>query len=219
MKKTVTFYINDEPLSPTATEQRQATIKYDGPRYLYLEYCTDEECVMAPVHWSEEPELEVAEERRTIDDCRVILELDAQDTVFPIAVMLNTTYKMTIDNYTETLPDGEVYTFEYPEDPDLDSIYDIKNMRFNPETKDYDEWLYDVNDVTDEEFLESIDGALQSVNDDIDEGEFTEEEMVAVNAYKAELNQLKIDYVTGIYGPVPHWKLGFPSLDLGSKIY
>lgn len=214
MRKQVTFYINDEPLVATATEKRQATIAYEGPRYLYVEYCTDECHVTAPVHWSDEPELEVAEERRTIDDCRVIIELDAEDSIFPICAFMPTLYKLSIPNYTETLLDGSTYTYEYSDDPSLDDIYDLKNMKFDPEAKDFAEWLYDINEISDDEFIESIDAALTSVQDDIDEGAFDPEDMTKVNAYIAELNALKESYD----GSIKHWKLQFPHLELNPPI-
>lgn len=214
MRKQVTFYINDEPLVATATEKRQATITYDGPRYLYVEYCSDECCVMAPVHQSEEPELEVAEERRTIDECRSIIEIDARDNVFTVCAFMPTMYKLSIPDYTETLPDGTEYTYEYNDDPTLDDIYDMKNMKFDPETKDFKEWLYDINDISDEEFIQSIDDAIASANDDINDGFVDESDLPKMAAHITELEQLKEDYTTGIYGPVPHWKLGFPTIDL-----
>ena len=218
MRKQVTFYINDEPLLATATEQRQATLTWDGPRYLYVEYCSDEECVMAPVHWSEEPEPEEAEERRTMDECRQIIELDVHENLFAMCVFMPTDYRMTVPDYTETLPDGTVYSFEYPDDPNLDDVYDIKNMKFDPTTKDFKEWLYDVNDISDEEFVESIDGALVSIQDDIDDGFIDESDMTTVNEYIAKLNELKESYTTGVYGPVQHWKIDFPTLDLNPPL-
>jgi hypothetical protein len=216
MRKQVTFYINDEPLVATATEKRQATITYDGPRYLYVEYCKDECCVMAPVHWSDEPEPEAAEERRTMDECRVILELDAQDSIFPICVFMPASYRLSIPDYTETLPDGTEYTFEYPDDPNLDDIYDLKNMKFDPETKDFKEWLYDINDVTDDDFIDSIDAAINTANEDVDGGFVDESDIPKINAFIAELEELKESYTTGVYGPVQHWKIAFPVLELDS---
>jgi hypothetical protein len=216
MRKKVTFYINDEPLVATATEQRQATITYEGPRYLYVEYCSDECHVMAPVHWSDEPEPEVAEERRTIDDCRSIIELDAQDSIFPICVFMPTLYKLSIPDYTEELPDGNTFAYEYPPEPTLDDIYDLKNMEFDPETKDFKEWLYDINDISDDEYVQSIDDAIASANDDINDGFVDESDLPKMTAFIAELEQLKEDYTTGIYGPVQHWKIDFPTVDLNA---
>lgn len=214
MRKQVTFYINDEPLVATATEQRQATITYEGPRYLYVEYCSEEQTVTAPVHMSDEPEMEAAEERRTQLDCRSIIEIDAQnDGIFTHCVYMPTMYRLSIPDYTETLPNGDEYTYEYPDDPSLDDIYDLKNMTFDPETKDFI-WIYDVNDITEEEFIESIDDALSSINDDIDEGIFDADDMVKVNEYKAALTEFKESYD----GSIKHWKLEFPVLELNPPV-
>ena len=164
---------------------------------------------MAPVHWSDEPEPEAAEERRTIDECRVIVELDAQDSIFPHCVFMPTMSKVSIPDYTETLPNGDEYTYEYSDDPTLDDIYDIKNMTFDLETKNF-EWVYDINDIDDEEFIQSINDAIESVQDDIDDGLFDESDMGLVNAYKTELTTLRDTYD----GSIKHWKIEFPILEL-----
>jgi hypothetical protein len=197
MKKVFTIDINDEPLIQTSTGQRQATITYTGKRYVYTEVCMLINKTYALVHASDtntEEDEQIAQNRLTQEEGRVIMLIDAEEN--PItACIITDQYTMTVDNYVEELPNGNTWTYDYPQDPGLRDIFDIINATFDPETKNYS-YKYLEQGVTDEEFIKSIDDMIKVIDETMELNEYTDEELPKITAYRAELENFK-DTVDG----------------------
>lgn len=207
MNKVHTFNINDEPFVNVSTGKRQATLIYKGPRYVYAELDIELEKIQAPVHASEEPELEAAEERLTIDPTRKIICIDADENPIAAAIIWGSScYTLGIPTYKETLPDGNEYVYDYGEEPHLDDIFDIKNMIFIDEKNDFD-YTYDINNVTDEDFIESVENVLTYIEDQLKQNSYSESQMTEINEFKSKLVAIKESYD----GSVKHWKFEFPT--------
>jgi hypothetical protein len=192
MKKVFTIDINDEPLIQTSTGKRQATITYTGKRYVYTEVCMLINKTYALVHASDtntEEDAQIAHERLTQEEGRVIMLIDAEEN--PItACIITDQYTMTVDNYVEELPNGTTWTYDYPEDPGLRDIFDIINATFDPETKNYSYKYLDA-EITDEEFIASIDDMIKVIDETTELNEYTEEELPKIAVFREELESFK----------------------------
>lgn len=192
MKKVFTIDINDEPLIQTSTGKRQATITYTGKRYVYAEVCMLINKTYALVHASDtntKEDAQIAHERLTQEEGRVIMLIDAEEN--PItACIITDQYTMTVDNYTEVLPNGTTWTYDYPQDPGLRDIFDIINATFDPETKNYRYKYLDAG-ITDEEFIASIDDMIKVIDETTELNEYTEGELPKIAVFREELESFK----------------------------
>lgn len=207
MNKVHTFDINDEPFVNVSTGKRQATLIYKGPRYVYAELDIELKRIQAPVHASEEPELEIAEERLTQEPTRKIICIDADENPIAAAIIWGTSsYTLEIPKYVEELSDGTEYVYDYGEDPSLDDIFDLKNMDFNFEENDF-EYTYDINDVSDEDFIQSVDYILEHIAIQLKENSYSPSQLTEINDFKAKVTAIKENYD----GSIKHWKFEFPT--------
>lgn len=192
MKKVFTIDINDEPLIQTSTGKRQATITYTGKRYIYVEVCMLINKTYALVHASDtntEEDERIAQERLTQEEGRVIMLIDAEEN--PItACIITDQYTMTVDNYVEELPNGTTWTYDYPHDPGLRDVFDIINATFDPETKNYNYKYLDA-EMTDEEFIKSIDDIIATIDEAKENNEYTAEELPKIAKYREDLTSFK----------------------------
>jgi hypothetical protein len=199
--------INDEPWKSKSTGVRKATLVYEGPRYLYLEYCRETDKLLMLTHSNEDLDLETAKETITPDTNRIIVEIDAEKA--PIAAAhFWANYNFLIDDYVEKLPNGKEWTYSYMEDARLGEVYDFLNMDWDVEKGDFKEYKYLTSIPTDNEIIESIDMILEKVNDSLENNKnLSEENKKIVEKYKEEL----IEYRKEIDTPeIDHWKLPFP---------
>lgn len=206
MKLTKTITINDEPLVSTSTGLRTAELTYTGKRYVYVEADKDTHKIMAMVHMSDEPEMEIALERLTQDDSRVIIEIDAIEKTIA-ACLISDDYELAVDNYSETLPDGTVWEYNYGDKPNLKEIYDYFNMEFDAETGDFVEYKFDENDISDDDFLNTIDSNIAWIDECIETNTYTESNLAQIQEHRQKLVDLKESYD----GTVKHWKFEFPT--------
>jgi hypothetical protein len=206
MNKVHKFTINDEPMVEASTGKREATLIYKGGRYVYAEVCTETGKIQAPVHNSDTPEMEVALERLTLMDTRKIIAIDAEENPIAAALIEDCHYTLEIPNYTEVLPSGETYSYEYSDTAKLNEIYDVSNLKFNLEKNDF-EYKFFINDISDEEFIQSIDSQLEHIANQLEENSYSESQLAEIDSFKQELEELKESYD----GSVKHWKIGFPT--------
>jgi hypothetical protein len=206
MNKIHTFVINDEPLIDKSTGLRTATLIYKGGRFVYAEVCTETGKIQAPVHTSDEPEMQVALERLTLMDTRKIIVIDADVNPVAAAIIEDCHYSLEIPNYVEDLPNGKQFVYEYSDAVKLGEIYDIPNMAFDLEKNDFN-YRYMINDITDEEYIQSIDAQLTFIDDQLLENSYTDSQMVKINDFKQSLLDLKSTYD----GSIKHWKIQFPT--------
>jgi hypothetical protein len=206
MKKVFTIDINDEPLIQTSTGKRQATVTYTGKRYVYTEVCMLINKTYALVHASDtntEEDEQIAQERLTQQEGRVIMLIDAEENPITVCVITDE-YTMKVDNYTEELSNGDTWTYEYPSDLGLRDIFDIINATFDPETKNYGYKYIDFGSNT-EEYIASIDDMIKVVDDAVEE--YTEEDLVKMMQYREDL----VTFRDSIDGSILPHKLIMPA--------
>jgi hypothetical protein len=212
MKNSKTVQINDEPYSKNSTGIRSAVINYEGPRYHYFEVSKSQKKIMAYVHSSNTSDLQTALERcnRGNDDL-VCVELDAEENLLPICAYTSFKVNVQIPKYTETLPDGTKWEYEYFEEGPLalNVTFDFPKMEFDPETKDFVEVKFKGHSP-EETFLQGIDSKISDVTAALEENTYSEEDLEKITAYKDALVQFRADYD----GTVKFWKLKIPTLDI-----
>ena len=157
------------------------------------------------VHASDAPEDNIAEERLTPEEGRVICHIDASQTPLLAAIVTNN-YTLFVDDYEEILPNGEKYEYKYPEENSLKEIYDIVNFKFDAEKGDFEEYIYLTNDITDEQFIKTTSELLDHIDDNKKDNDYTEEELAQIEKFKEEVQHILDTYD----GSVKHWKFQFP---------
>lgn len=202
--------INDEPFSATSTGKRKVKVLYNGPRYIYLE--VDElSTVQAVMHSSENmPESHIASQKLTPIPGREVIELDADKTTIAACHFWNS-YTLEVEDYSETLPNGKIYSFEYSDQPLIGEIWDFNRMKWNSSKKDFDTYKFLECPVSQQQILESCDLIQSKVQIAVVEnGTLTADQRSSLNDYIIQVNQFKADVNSGI----KHWKLPFPVCDI-----
>lgn len=199
--------INDEPWIAEATGKRTATLTYNGPRYVYLEYDTERDEVMALAHISEStPDMEGALEKLTPLDTRIMLEIDAEERLI-IAAHFWDIYTLEVEKYVEELADGSTYTYEYNETPKLGEIFSFHNIVWDAEKNDFETYPFVVSATTDKDMEESVNVITEKIKNALVENTaLTDEEKSGLNDYLKKLAKFKKNLSSGI----EHWKMEFP---------
>ena len=200
--------INDEPWKSKSTGIRKAKLIYEGPQYLYLEYCLDTNKVLVLTHSNEDLDLETAEEKITPETNRIIIEVNAEKA--PVAAAYYWAYyKFIIEDYIEELPNGKIFEYKYMENALLGEVWDFHNMEWDVKKGDFAEYKFLTTIPTDEEIMQSIDMILEKVNDSIENNvNLSPENKEKVIEYRDAL----IEYRKEIDTPeIDHWKIPFPA--------
>lgn len=200
--------INDEPWSAVDTGKRTATLIYQGPKYLYLEYDSVTDKVLQLTHISElEPDLAGALEKLTPIEGRSIVEVNAEISTIAASYFWDS-YELIVADYVENLENGETYTYEYNSpNAKLGQIFDFYKMTWGLETGDYDEYKFMVAPVSEDEMIKSIDLILEKVRYSLAENtSLSAADRNSIDAYIVALNKFKTDMTAG----VEHWKMAFP---------
>lgn len=202
--------INDEPFSSEVTGKRQVKIIYNGPRYIYLEI--DElSRVQAVMHISENaPDEKTAMQKLSMIAGRQLCEVDAEKTLIAACHFWNS-YTLEIDEYSETLSNGETYTHTYGGQPNVYDVWDFNQMTWNAAKKDFDIYKFIESPVSQQVMIESCDILISKVQQAVVEnGSLTAEEKSLLNDYVIQINQFKAKVHSGI----KHYKLVFPACNI-----
>jgi len=200
--------INDEPWSAADTGKRTATLIYQGPTYLYLEYDGATDKVLQLTHISESaPDLAGALEKLTPIEGRSIVEINAETSTTAACYFLDR-YELIVTDYVEKLENGETYTYAYSSpSPKLGEIFDFYKMTWGLETGDFDEYKFMVAPVSESEMTESINSILVKVQDSLaNNTALSASDRTSIEAYIVALNKFKADMAAG----VESYKMAFP---------
>lgn len=200
--------INDEPWSAVDTGKRTATLIYQGPKYLYLEYDGATDKVLQLTHTAESaPDLAGALEKLTPVEGRTIVEINAETSTIAASYFWDH-YELVVADYVENLENGETYTYAYSSpSPKLGEIFNFYKMTWGLETGDFDEYKFMVPPVSEAEMTESINSILGKVQDSLaNNASLTAAERSTIEDYVVALNKFKSDMASG----VESWKMAFP---------
>ena len=200
--------INDEPWSAADTGKRTATLVYQGPKYLYLEYDSTTDKVLQLTHIAEStPDLAGALEKLTPIEGRSIVEINAE-TSTTAACYFWDHYELIVTDYVEQLENGETYTYAYSSpSPKLGEIFDFYKMTWGLETGDFDEYKFMVPPVSESEMTESINSILAKVQESLaNNTSLSARDKTSIEAYIVAMNKFKADMAAG----VESWKMAFP---------
>lgn len=200
--------INDEPWSAANTGKRTATLVYNGPKYLYLEYDSVTDKVLQPTHIAEfATDLAGALEKLTPIEGRSIVEINAEISIIAASYFWDN-YELTVADYEENLENGETYTYAYTSpNVKLGEIFDFPKMTWGLETGDFDEYKFMLPPVSESEMTESIDLILGKVQDSLANSTvLSAADRNSIDIYIIAMNKFKADMASG----VESWKMAFP---------
>jgi hypothetical protein len=202
--KTFTVTIPNEPFTTNTSEGKTVECTYRGPRFVVIS-------TRDGVVQTHEGYFEKAEEydaTQFVDDQDEYHLIDADAHPLEISFLTQEYTNENIDNYEETLPTGEVYDYDYPDDSGiLDSVfYRWSDWTYDPATDTFSDLEFHGPLITDEEFANSVQMKLDLV-DSIDMSAFDADLVQALQDYK----QFFVDVDT-TYPGVAKWKIPFPNM-------
>jgi hypothetical protein len=200
--------INDEPWTAVDTGKRTATLVYQGPKYLYLEYDSTTDKVLQLTHIAEStPDLAGALEKLTPIEGRSIVEINAETSTTAASYFWDH-YELIVTDYVENLENGETYTYAYSSpSPKLGEIFDFYKMTWGLETGDFDEYKFMLPPVSESEMTESINSILAKVQESLaNNTSLSASDKTSIEAYIVAMNKFKADMAAG----VESWKMAFP---------
>lgn len=198
--------INDEHGLPLSTGIRSASVTYYGKKYVYVEASKKDQKITAFLHASENHDMTKALDFANVgDDNLICIELNTDEHFLEICSIVP--HSVSLEDYTETLPNGEIFEEKYPAGTTLSSFYDFKKMKFDHESKKFVENVFVGFSETDEQnFIASIEQAIDTVTDALEQNTYSAENLAKITTYKNELIAFRDNYD----GSIKFWKLKFP---------
>lgn len=198
--------VNDEPGLPLSTGIRSASVTHYGKKYVYVEASKKDQKITAFLHTSDNHDMARALDFANVgDDDLICIELNTDEHFLEICSIVP--HSVLLEDYTETLPNDEIFEEKYPAGTTLGSFYDFRKMKFDHETKKFVENLFIGFSETDEQnFTASIERAIDTVTDALEQNTYSAEDLAKITAYKNELIAFQNNYD----GSIKFWKLKFP---------
>jgi len=199
-----TLQVPDEPYKSAMTKGKTVNCRYTGPRYLILRYDADTGQVKNIDGRTDDP-AEYDIQSFCDDGCGFTL-LDAVANPF-IASCITGYYEAdAVAEYTETLPTGEIYTFEY-EIPVgiLGQVYKSHTIVYNATNKTYSQPKFLEPAFTNEAWFENKLTRIGDVEHALNSQEFSDEDRATLVSYVNWLKNIKNNYPG-----IDYWKLPYP---------
>jgi hypothetical protein len=201
--KQFTVNVPNEPFSSSTSDGKTVTCTYEGARYCVIS--TKDGKVQTHEGYFESADDYNASD--FVDDEMEYHLIDADAHPMEISFLTDRYTNEDIDNYSETLPTGEVYEYDYPNETGvLDVIYNrwSPNWSYNADTDTFSGLEYETSAITQEQFDAAIANHLELIAN-IDMSKQDEAMTTAINEYKAFF-----DNVATTYDGVAPFKIPFP---------
>jgi hypothetical protein len=199
-----TLQVPDEPYKPKITKGKTVNCRYMGPRYLVVRYDTDTGLIKN-IDGRTDDLSEYDIQSFCEDGCGFTL-LDAVAQPFIASCITGYYENDAIDEYTETLPTGELYKFEY-ETPRgiIGQIYKQNTVVYNATTNTYSQPKFLEPAFTNEEFFETKLTRIGDIEHVLNSQEFSNEDRTTLVSYVNWLKNIKNNYPG-----IDYWKLPYP---------
>lgn len=206
MKITKQIDINDEPHVNVSTGIRTVEVTYFGPKYLYVEVSKSQQKILAFVYGSDSQDIDTALERCNVGDPDLIcVELEANDSFLPVCSFYP--HQVTVEDYSEDLPDGEKFEDKYITGIELSQFFNFRNMKFDHETKQFTSIeFHHKTEKQEQDFLSGLDLLIDKVTAALEQNTYTTSDLATITTYKNELVAFRDNYD----GSIKFWKLKFP---------
>ena len=205
--KTFTVAIPNEPFTTDMSEGKTVGCTYTGPKFVVIS-------TRDGVVQTHEGYFDSADEYNPddfVDDQDEYHLIDASLHPLEMSFLTQNYTNENIDNYAETLPTGEIYDYDYPDDSGiLGSVFDRwgSNLTYNADTDTFSDLSYQPTLLSEEDFDQSVQTKLDLI-DSIDMSAFDDELVQAFEDYKQFFVNVRTTYA-GVAG----YKIPFPDMPM-----
>jgi len=213
MKKKFVIQVPNEPFKNDFSQGKTVEAEYYGPRYLLLAIDqltkTVEYVAQASDESSDVFDLEQYKEVPDVD--HVII--DASENLLEAAYVTNMYTNEKVSDYEETLPNGDVWVYNYPAGNGiLNDFWHVNDMKYDIATEKFIHPHFHYHALTRPSFFESVNWHLNEVTKALQSRDrnFSPEDRNKLESFKTWLTNL-----TPSMEGVDHWKVLWP-LDVPS---
>jgi hypothetical protein len=211
MKKKFVIQVPNEPFKNDFSQGKTVEAEYYGPRYLLLAIDqltkTVEYVAQASDESSDVFDLEQYKEVPDVD--HVII--DASEYLLEASYITNQYTNEKVEDYKETLPNGDVWTYDYPDGNGILSDYwHVNNMKYDVSTGEFTHPSFHYHALTRDSFFVSVNSHISSITRSLQDRTrtYSAEERDRLESAKTWFSSLSTTFAD-----VDHWKIIWP-LDL-----
>lgn len=201
--------VPDVPYGKTTNEGKGYQAMYNGPRYLLLRIASDENHRVWCVDVSSDDadgvaQLESMKKTNLVDHYQIIL--DAETHTWEAAWLTNTYSHGDIPNYEETLPNGDIFVYDYPDETGVLSRIHDGFLYYDKGSQTYMRPPFANYHLSESEFHENLDRKIKQISKikQKNENKFDDALIEEINEWLAWAGSAKEMSKT-----VPHWKINF----------
>lgn len=209
MKKKFVIQVPNEPFKNDFSQGKTVEAEYYGPRYLLLAIDqltkTVEYVAQASDESSDVFDLEQYKEVPDVD--HVII--DASENLLEAAYITNQYTNEKVPDYKETLPNGDVWVYDYPDGNGiLSDFWHVNDMKYDIATGKFTHPHFHYHALTRSSFFENVNWHINTVTKALESRDrnFSPEDRNKLESFKIWL----IDLLTSMEG-IDHWKVVWPS--------
>ena len=203
--KTFTVAIPNEPFTTDTSEGKTVECTYKGPRFVVIS--THNGVVQTHEGYFDSADDYNADD--FVDDRDEYHLIDVNLHPLEMSLLTQMYSNENIDNYEETLPTGEIYDYDYPDDSGiLDSVFDRwgSNLTYDAATDTFSDLQFHPSILTEEQFDNIVQLKLELI-DSIDMSAFDADLVQAFEEYKQFFVNVRTTYA-GVAG----YKIPFPNM-------
>lgn len=200
--KNFTVTIPNEPYTTDTSEGKTVECTYKGPRYVVIS--TRNGVVNSAEGYFDR--VEDYDPTQFTDDQDVYHLIDADLHPLEISFLTQLYTNENIDNYEETLPTGEVYDYDYPDNTGiLDTVFNRwSGWTYNPETDTFSDLEFETP-ISKDFWDNAVQMKIDMINN-LDMSTFDDQLVADLNEYKAFFENIGTTYAG-----VSYWKIPFPN--------
>lgn len=205
-KKKFIHTLPDEPNKTSTRKNLQVECEYSGLQYLLIRVA-DSTGEILFVERQSDNRAELENDNRSEEGFTFMI-LDADQNTWEAAYLTGNYTHGVVEDFTETLPTGEVYTFQWADGCGvIGQSHELNRLRYSAGTNTFIRPPYFVLPVTKEGFLDTINNHKADMNKaKNDSSRYTAEQLAEIDSYLSWLNT-----AADRYKDVDPWKIPTPN--------
>jgi hypothetical protein len=209
MKKSFVIQIPDEPFKNSFVQGKTVNAEYYGPRYLLLAVDKSTKTVEYVAQASDESaDVFNLEEYKDVPDVDHV-SIDASENLLEAAYITNQYTNEKVEDYTETLPNGDVWTYDYPDGNGiLSDFWHVNDIKYDITTRLFTHPSFHYHALTRSRFFDSVNWHITTIGAALEDRKntYSVEERDKLESFKTRLTNLETTMKN-----VDHWKIVWPT--------
>lgn len=199
MSKLFTITIPNEPFKTDISQGKTIECVYNGERYLVISVNNDNK--LMNVEGSSNTPIDLADYK---SERFVLYVIDAYEHPLVASFLTNAYSNEEIPNYTETLPNGEIFEYSYGGTTSLDCVFNRWTpITYDPVNNTFTDYEF-LTHISRQQWLDSIQVSLDQLNS------YDFENLSEENKQKVIDGRAWLESVETVYPDVDHWKIHWP---------